>query len=322
MGALTRLAHTACLGISRGGYRRYREALNDVRGVQEAIYHRLLALSAGSEHGRRLGLEPGTSLEAFRRRVPVSEYDQWRPLVERQRREGGRIVSGTPCDRYQPTSGSTSRVKWIPYTAEFLHELNQAIEPWMGDLYRLEPRIRRGRHYWSLSWVPTSLRRQVDRNVNDDMGVLPLTTRIFMTLTAAVPAWVAYAPSSEASMFANLCHLAACRDLSLISVWSPTFALNLLEGMAERRLEIAEALASGRWGAAAAGLERPCPRSPRAAALLREWDGRPTPEFLRSLWPRLGLISAWDTSTSARWAAISSPLTLRPPGPLPVQFQR
>ncbi|MBC7173943.1 MAG: GH3 auxin-responsive promoter family protein, partial [Polyangiaceae bacterium] len=44
------------------------------------------------------------------------------------------------------------------------------------------------------------------------------------------------------------------------------------------------------------------PRSLRAAQLLRAWHGDMDPAFFQELWPDLAIVSAWDTSTSKRWA--------------------
>lgn len=300
---MSRIAHRACVTLARGGYHRFKKALEDVETTQQAVFARQMKLSATTEVGTRHGITPDISLKQFQERVPVTEYEDWREYVERQREAGGRVISGMDCQRYQPTSGSTSRMKWIPYTQAFLDELDDALEPWMMDLYRLEPRLRSGRHYWSISWVPSSLRNQIDRNVNDDMALLPWSKRVFISLTSAVPPWVAYAPTSEASMFASLCQLAACDDLSFITVWSPTFALNLLNELSAQRDAVAEALESGRWDDHARGFEdRPCPRNRTAAARLKAWDGKLDSAFFSELWPRLGLISAWDTSSSAAWA--------------------
>ncbi|HEY0709616.1 MAG TPA: GH3 auxin-responsive promoter family protein, partial [Polyangia bacterium] len=206
------------------------------------------------------------------------------------------------CDRYQPTSGSSAKIKWIPYTKGFLDELDRAVSPWGFDLYQRHPRIAGGRHYWSLSWLPTNLRESTAANVNDDRALLSWSKRLFSAATAPVPAWVTTTPSSDDSLFATLCFLAAADDLTLMSVWSPTFALNLLEQLGEQRDALVEVLDSGHWDLAHAHLPGQPPRSLRAAQLLRAWDGRQDPEFFGELWPQLALVSAWATSTSKLWA--------------------
>jgi hypothetical protein len=296
-------SHAAAWLACTGAARRFDQALADVRGTQLQKLDQALRRVAGSAQGRRLRLTPGLGPEAFRDRVPEVGYTELAPFIERQRQGAPLQLTSESCQRYQPTSGSSANVKWIPYTPGFLAELDAAVSPWGFDLYQRIPRIRRGRHYWSLSWMPTNLRAATDANVNDDRALLSWSKQLFTAVTSPVPSWVTYTDSSEDSLFATICFLAAADDLTVMSVWSPTFALNLLELLAEQRAAIVEVLETGRWDQAHAHLRTAAPRSLRGAQILRSWDGRQDPAFFQELWPLLALVSAWDTSTSARWAA-------------------
>src|SRR5690606_14541105 len=155
--------------------------------------------------------------------------------------------------------------------AGFLGELDAAISPFASELYRIAPGARGGRHYWSLSFLPTHLRESTDANVNDDAALLSWSKRFYSTLASPVPSWLAHTRTAEHSIFATLCFLAACDDLSLLSVWSPTFALNLLEKLAEHRAAVTEVIDAGIFGDHLVGAGGPAPRSLRAAQLLRAW---------------------------------------------------
>ena len=116
--------------------------------------------------------------------------------------------------------------------------------------------------------------------LNDDMSLLAGGKRTLVRLTQAVPPDAALATTSDGSLFITLACLAADAQLSAFSVWSPTFALGMLERLGQWRYEIADVLAGGNWGDHAEGARHlRCPRSPRAAALLRRWDGIATPAF-------------------------------------------
>lgn len=256
----------------------------------------------GTEQARLRGLHRGLTPAQFKDRVPESTYVDYADAIERQRTSGGAILTNSPAERYQPTSGSSSKIKWVPYTAGFLAELDAAISPFASELYRIAPGARGGRHYWSLSFLPTHLRESTDANVNDDAALLSWSKRFYSTMASPVPSWVAYTKTADDSIFATLCFLAACEDLSLISVWSPTFALNLLEKLAEYRTDIIDVLDHGSFGDRSADFNGEAPRSLRGAQLLRAWDGTLDPAFFAELWPSLSLVSAWDTSTSKRWA--------------------
>ncbi|WP_430460930.1 GH3 family domain-containing protein [Thalassolituus sp. LLYu03] len=306
MSVFTSFLHHLSFRLTQKGKREFLQSAKQLQAAQEHRFRQIMQTVSGSDSGYRNGLTSATGLTEFRQRIAISDYEDWQDLIARQRSSGGPVLSSDLCERYQPTSGSTSRIKWIPYTPSFLQELDQAITPWMADLYQRFPGIRRGRHYWSLSWVPQEL-RSVAGSVNDDLQLLPWWKRLFMSGTMAVPQQVSLAPTSELSLFATLCYLCACRDLTLMSVWSPTFTLSLLQQLSDKRREVAAVLDSGRW-AGDWGTEYealnylPAPKQKAAAAILRQWNGQLNADITRQLWPQLALISAWDTSTSAPWA--------------------
>ncbi|MBM4354167.1 MAG: GH3 auxin-responsive promoter family protein, partial [Deltaproteobacteria bacterium] len=275
---------------------RFVRALRDAESAQRAVLARLLALLEQTDFGREHGLSRSWTAEDVAARLPVSAWSDWVPRVERQRTEPSRWVMAPRCTRFEPTSGSTSRRKWIPYSEAFLSELDRASSPWLFDLGRSHPGILKGRHYWSLSWLPDELRGASGGRAaaGDDLQLLPWWKRRLLGRVMAVSPDVARLPSVNETLFETLVALSAAADLSLVSVWSPTFALELLRRLGDERQRISVRL--DRLGAG------------RRASLLRSWDGIPSGEFYRSFWPRLSLVSAWDTGSSASWAACLSAL--------------
>lgn len=282
---------------------RFEQDCERLEQVQRANLARLLRAVAATPAGYRDGVRADWRYEDFAAALPITRYDDWQERIRAQRLGGASLIA-SPVQRYQPTSGSTSAIKWLPYTRHFLRELDQAIAPWLGDLYRQFPDIRAGSHYWSLSWVPTSMRGELKGQINDDMKLLSFGKQMLAGLTQAVPETVASAQTSEDSRFATLAWLVADENLSVMSVWSPTFALAMLEDLGRWREELADCLQQGHFGVRARSLQGVrCPRTGVRAALLRQWDGRACASFFVHLWPRLALISAWDTASAAPWAA-------------------
>jgi hypothetical protein len=285
------------------GRRRFEQHLGELESVQRARLARWLSAVSRAPEGQRQGIRADWSWEEFARRLPVSTYKDYAETITAQRERKQSLLIDSPVMRYQPTSGSTSAVKWVPYTKMFLDELDQVITAWVGDLYRQYPKQATGTHYWSLSWIPTEMRSQTAGDINDDMKMLSWGKRLLAYLTQAAPQEIALAQTSDDSLFATIAYLAADDALGFISVWSPTFGLGLLEQMSTWRAELAEALARGHWGPRQdrmAGL--PCPRSARAARLLQQWNGQLDPGFFAELWPKLALVSAWATAAASPWA--------------------
>ncbi|MFN3714379.1 MAG: GH3 auxin-responsive promoter family protein [Alcanivoracaceae bacterium] len=293
-GLLSRLVSSSGRAFSRDS--------RHLEQVQRRQLGSLLRAVAATPLGQRKRIDPGWSFERYAGAMPLTGYDQWHDEIQSQRLGGASLIA-SPVQRYQPTSGSTSAIKWLPYTRRFLKELDQAIAPWLGDLYLQYPGIRSGSHYWSLSWVPTALREELKGQINDDMKLLSFGKQMLASMTQAVPEAVATAQSSEDSRFATLAWLVSDERLSVMSVWSPTFALALFDDLSRWRDELAVCLRSGHFGGRSASLSGVrCPRTPGRAALLREWDGAVTPAFLARLWPQLALVSAWDTAAASSWA--------------------
>ncbi|MEK7356261.1 MAG: GH3 auxin-responsive promoter family protein [Bdellovibrionota bacterium] len=255
-----------------------REA-SDVEASQRAVFSRLMT----TFRSKNYPVPIFESYEEAAAAVPLEDFEtQSRRLDETWRREPDLV--------WQPTSGSTGGRKWIPYTVEFRADTQRVASVWLADLGRRYPGILRGTHYWSLSWLPDELRERGD---NDDSRFLPWWQRRLMKSIFAVPSQIQKLPTNEETWFATLVYLANDDSLALMSVWSPTFALRLLEEVRSRRDEIVR---SGDSFLRARGL-------PSVAMRSTPIPGANHPDFFQRLWPRLALISSWDSATSQSWAA-------------------
>ena len=303
MGAGTALGHQLLKLLVAPGRRRFAQHLGELESVQRARLARWLSAVSRSPEGQRHGIRADWSYEEFVRQMPLTTYKDYADAIGQQRSSKQSLLIDSPVMRYQPTSGSTSAVKWVPYTKMFLDEIDDPITAWLGDLYEQFPKMGQGTHYWSLSWIPTEMRSQTAGDINDDMKLLSFGKRLLAYLTQAAPQDIALAETSDDSLFATVAYLAADESLGFISVWSPTFGLGALEQMSAWRDELALALAKGDWGARKprmAGLR--CPQSARASRLLGGWNGRLDAAFFAQLWPQLAVLSSWDTAAAAPWA--------------------
>ena len=83
--------------------------------------------------------------------LPLTDYDDDRDAIDRIRRGEQNVLTTEPVLLLQPTSGSTSGTKLIPYTASLQDEFGRAIDPWIWSLYSTWPKLLLGRHYWTIS---------------------------------------------------------------------------------------------------------------------------------------------------------------------------
>jgi hypothetical protein len=129
-----------------------------------------------------------------------------------------------PVIRRLPTSGTTGPTKWIPYTASLYREFQRGIAPWIVNLFSHNPGMLAGKSYWAISPVG-----ETGEEFGDDTEYLG-SARKWVGSTLAVPVAVRVAKQWRRE---TLRYLTACRDLTFISVWHPSFLTLLLEGVEE-----------------------------------------------------------------------------------------
>ena len=105
--AVAAVAWPAARRMLRPRLHRFERALAQPVSAQAETLRRILRGSAGSEYGREHGINGDESYEAFCAKVPVVEYEDLRPWIERQARDGGEHggYSSRSCHRGPPAVG-------------------------------------------------------------------------------------------------------------------------------------------------------------------------------------------------------------------------
>lgn len=276
-------------------FRRFRAALTRPRAAQEAVLHTALAALAHTEYGRHHGITGRESYGAFRQRVPIVDHEALAPWIERQAERGGAVITAEPPVVYEKTSGSSGRQKLIPYTRALLASFNACFAVWAYDLLARGPRFRTGRMFFSISPAfPEELATPsgVPIGFEDDSQYLSPTIRRLLGPGFVAPPGIKGVTDPVAYRLALATALVAEERLEIISVWSPTYLLALLDFAAERRDAVAHALRRGELETGGRRFALP----PIAGARLRLLDEDPIP--WERVWPELKLLSCWTDGSS------------------------
>ena len=289
----------------------FRRARRDVQGAQTRLLAGLLRRNAATEFGRRWGFDTIRSAEDYRRRVPLSTYEDYQSDISRIMQGEPGVLTREPVFLLEPTSGSTGPTKLIPYTKSLKAEFRRAIAPWVFDLFRSDPRLLPGKSYWSVSPVGRSYEcsgSAVPIGFEDDSEYLGVIGRKLVQATLAVPTDLRFIEDMNAFRYVTLLFLLRCRSLSVLSVWHPSFLTLLMKPLSEWADQLADDIAAGSI----------TPPAPISAALLNRLQARLRPDpgrareirsRLRSivdqespvgkLWPDLHLISCWADGNAA-----------------------
>ena len=91
--------------------------------VQLELFKKLMSSAADTEWGEKYDYASITSPEQFRQRVPVSDYNNLKPYIERLRQGEQNLLWNTDVKWFAKSSGTTSdKSKYIPVSAEALEE--------------------------------------------------------------------------------------------------------------------------------------------------------------------------------------------------------
>jgi hypothetical protein len=279
----------------RGRAAAFRAGLWDAALTQESLLVDLLRRHSGCEYGRRHGFDSIASAAQFAERVPIARYEDLRAGIERMADGEPDVMLSGPVRAFEETGGSSGGHKLIPCTDRSLDAFRRGISVWLDDLYFADAALARGSAYWSISPAGRAPRRTaggIPIGLENDLLYLGETVAAEIAATLCVPPHVAGICEFDRWRLTTCVYLASDARLALISVWSPTFLLQLLEFMVARSQVIAADIERGFDGRA--------PDPVRAAQVAHHLSGE-TPDF-GALWPALRLVSAWTHGTSARFA--------------------
>ena len=268
----------------RQAHARLLDALQRPSEQQGALLAQLLRTNADTQFGREHGFSSIRTLEDFRRSVPVRRDAEYRPWLDQVVSGQPRILTESRVVAIEATGGSTG-AKLIPYTAESLAAFASGVLPWLHHLLTRFPRISDGLAYVAASPVtrmPTTLPCGLPLGLPSDAAYLgeSLMPALSKVITAApvshdVAQWRIH----------TLAHLARRSDITLLSVWSPTFLLELLESLPSQAEAVLAALHDDRE--ASRRLERALSATGRLGA---------------ALWPNLQVVSLWSDGASGPYA--------------------
>jgi len=270
---------------------RFRWATRHVRREQERVLDTLLRTNADTTFGRRHRFASIRSVRDYQDCVPVRMYDDYREYLDGIAYGSPNVLTRERVRLFEPTSGSTSATKLIPYTPSLQAQFQRGIQAWIADLFLHHPALMRGQAYWSVSPVLFARREThggIPIGFEDDVEYVGGWKRRLVQAVMAAPRSLRSAPDLETFQRLTLVSLVRSANLRVISVWNPTFLSLLVGQLSSRGDELLRELGGDRR------------RSDVLRAALR---ARTAAECHATLWPRLGLLSCWADGNAAEPAA-------------------
>jgi hypothetical protein len=285
------------------GSTRFSRALKQPDAAQRERLFSILRRNANCAYGRAHGLARVQSVGDFQAALPVATYEDLRPWVERILGGEDNVLTSDPVRLVERTSGSTTAAKYIPYTAGLFAEFQAALAPWLWNLYTTHPGLLRGTAYWQvtpLARAPERTRGGIPIGLGAEASYFTALQQRALARVVSVPAEIAGVADIESNLYVTLFFLLRDRNLSLISVWNPSFFSILLKHAREWSGHLVRDIHDGEirrvhLPPTIARKQLASPQRARAVAnCLSEARIRMT-----DLWPRLSVVSGWGDAEAA-----------------------
>lgn len=279
--------HATCELIEREARKDYVCFMSAVKNpikTQLAILNNILSLNKSSEFGNKFSFSKIEDYESFKRNVPIQNYEGLKPYIERVSMGRAQVLFSAPTLFFEETSGSSGAEKLIPYNRSLIAAFKGVVLTWIYDLFQNHCKIKEGSFYWPISPV---LERHKFYN-NFPIGIIQDSDYFGDTISKLLPNLLitpnrTYATAELAVWQQDtLLNLLLNEDLSFISIWSPTFLIQLIESLFTHRRAILEKLKT---------------ISPaRAETVSSALENRSL--FAQAVWPKLDTISCWASAGS------------------------
>lgn len=300
--------HSAWLAACLPAYLAFWFATGNVGRTQDKVLRRILSTNRTSWFGKKHAFEHIDSGKAFQRAVPLSVYEDYIAAVERIGRGEQEVLTSQSIPFVQPSSGSTSPTKFLPFTSALRRQFQHAIRAWIFDMLRSRPTLMAGKSYWVITPIETATRSNgwkgtIPVNFDDDLNYLGCIDGYTLLLSGVMPPSVGRVGAKMSFKYLTLFFLLRENNLRLISVWNPTFILLLFENIESMiqglindieagTLNLPDRIDDGLYMTLLRDIK---PLKRRAEKLREIWLNMNSslPDKVLKTWPHMSLISAW-----------------------------
>lgn len=274
--------------VAANDWRRLLHQAQQPGDVQRALLRALLERQAGTAFGQKYDFARLQDEREYRRAVPIHQYEDLRPLIERQEETKGACLTVEQPVGYTRTSGTTGQPKYLPVLPRTLDALARFQRLFSYSQYQGVPTIFEGR-------VLVLSGHAVEGTLATGAPYGSLSGLLFDALPLPIRRKDLLSPAVRAMTDpkARYWHAAACAladpELSVIATPNPSTLLKLMDIIREQFADLIDALAVRR---AVGGVAMPwisTHRQARLQALLRQRSEL----TYATLWPQLRAVIMW-----------------------------
>lgn len=230
-----RFLNGICKLLYRRKYKRFLSSAN-IERVQTEYLMKLLQQNENTVYGKKYNFANIKTYEEYAKNVPLTLYEDYEPYINVIANGEKNVLTSEEIQLFELTSGSSGGKKLIPYTKKLKSEFQEGIKPWLYDLYASDLKVVEGKSYWSITPV-TSQKNYTKSGIpigfEEDVEYFGFIEQFIMQKIFAVDSKVKVSKDMKDFYYKTSCQLLSCKELTLISVWNPTFLMILCDFIQE-----------------------------------------------------------------------------------------
>jgi hypothetical protein len=231
----------------KDSYKLFLDASWNVEKYQRKKLMEIIRKNIGSKFGINHSFADIKSIKDFQKNVRIMNYDEYSATIQEISSENQGILTSEDVLLFEPTSGSASNSKLIPYTESLRIDFVRGIGPWLFSDYKMHEDAMIGTHYWSISPISKSKSAQMKNGIkigfDDDSSYLGNMGDEFF----AIPKEIKYVNNLKTFKYLTQLFLAKNRNLSFISLWNPSMLEIIMDDFERNLPSICRDIASGRF---------------------------------------------------------------------------
>lgn len=208
--------------------RHFFAAAQDCRATQQRVLQDLLALNDGSRFNREHGFGQIRTVDEFRSRMPIVDFEYFRPYIEEVKQGNYSALLG-PTNRllmFTLSSGTTSDSKFIPITERFLSDYRRGWQIWGITAFDAHPKLN-ARNIIQLTSDYDRFRTPGDTPCGNISGLVAAMQKPIVRRMYSVPGIVAKVSDQDAKAYLTLRLAAADPNIGLITTANPSTLVQL-----------------------------------------------------------------------------------------------
>jgi hypothetical protein len=277
------IINSLCRLLYKSEYKKFIR-IKDLEKQQSAKLLEILTKNKGCVYGKKFNFYQIKNITAYQNLVPLTTYEDYLPFIEKIKNGEKNILTSEAVLILEPTGGSTSATKLIPYTKSLQIEFQKGLKPWLYDLYTQNRELNWGKSYWSITPATTPKKYTkggIPIGFEEDSDYLGSLGKRLLKHIMAVSAKVAQEKNIATFYDKTALSLLKCKNLTFISIWNPTLLILILDHIEKNSARLLSKL--------------PHQRRSEVEKFIQD-------KTYHKLWPHLKVISCWGDAQAHLYA--------------------